>query len=103
MDTNNHKIVDYDAVLDKKYGKVGTEERVKSETEALNFYASQIILQNRKECNLTQKELALRTGIDKSYVSRIETGVIQPTVATFIKIMNAMGKSLEILDVKGTK
>lgn len=103
MDTNNHKIVDYDAVLDKKYGKVGTEERVKSETEALNFYASQIILQNRKECNLTQKELALRTGIDKSYVSRIETGVIQPTVATFIKIMNAMGKSLEILDVKSTK
>lgn len=103
MRTNNHKIVDYDAVLDKKYGKVGTKERVKSETEALNFYASQIILQNRKECNLTQKELALRTGIDKSYVSRIETGVIQPTVATFIKIMNAMGKSLEILDVKGTK
>lgn len=27
MQTNNHKIADYDLVLDKKFGKEGTPER----------------------------------------------------------------------------
>ncbi len=92
-----NKINSYSAVLDKKYGKRGTEQRKQFETEALDFYASQILLQNRKEAKLTQKELAIKTGIDKSYVSKIENGIVQPTVATFIKLINAMGKKLEIV------
>ena len=31
MQTNNHKIVDYDLVLDAKYGKEGTSERNRHE------------------------------------------------------------------------
>lgn len=31
MKTNNHQIVDYSAVLEKEYGKHGTEERAKFE------------------------------------------------------------------------
>ena len=31
MQTNNHKIVDYDAVLDAKFGKDGTPERARAE------------------------------------------------------------------------
>lgn len=31
MQTNNHKIVDYDLVLDQKFGKEGTLERIKAE------------------------------------------------------------------------
>ena len=31
MQTNNHKIVDYDAVLDAKFGKEGTLERARAE------------------------------------------------------------------------
>ena len=29
MQTNNHQIVDYDLILDKKFGKEGTPERMK--------------------------------------------------------------------------
>ncbi len=83
--------------LDKKYGKVGTPERKQFEMEALNFYASQIILHNRKEAKITQKELAERSGIDKSYISRIENGLIQPTFSTFVKIINAMGLSIQVV------
>ena len=32
--TNNHKIVDYDAVLDAKFGKEGTPERARAEEAA---------------------------------------------------------------------
>ena len=43
MQTNNHKIVDYDAVLDAKFGKVGTPERARAEEAAYSFYSGQII------------------------------------------------------------
>lgn len=95
MNTKN-KIKDYSAILDQKYGKKGSKEREEFNQEALEFYASQIILHNRKEAKLTQQQLADKTGFDKSYISRIETGMIQPTVATFLKMIEAMGKRLEI-------
>ena len=44
MSTNNHQVVDYDSVLDAKFGKVGSLERVKHEEEARAFYAAQILL-----------------------------------------------------------
>lgn len=37
MKTNNHKIEDYDLVLDEKYGKEGTPQRVQFENEAKAF------------------------------------------------------------------
>ena len=36
---NNHKIVDYDAVLDAKFGKEGTPERARAEEVAYAFYS----------------------------------------------------------------
>ncbi len=90
-------IKSYSKVLDKKYGVKGSESRKAFDDEALNFYASQLILQNRKEVNMTQKELAEKTGIDKSYLSRIEKGLIQPTMPTMLKIVNAMGRQIEVV------
>ena len=43
MQTNNHKIVDYDAVLDAKFGKEGTSSRIEAEEQALAFFAGQIV------------------------------------------------------------
>jgi hypothetical protein len=48
MKTNNHQIVDYSAVIEKRYGKHGTAERTKFEEEAYTFYTSQIFLDARK-------------------------------------------------------
>lgn len=91
------KINSYSKVLEKQYGKVGTPEREQFEMEALDFYASQIILHNRKESKITQKELAERSGIDKSYISRVENGLIQPSFSTFMKLIKAMGLSIEVV------
>ncbi len=38
MQTNNHKLVDYDAVLDAKFGAEGTLERTRAEEEAFLSY-----------------------------------------------------------------
>lgn len=96
MKTNNHQIIDYSAVLEKEYGKHGTEERAKFDEEAYAFYTSQILLDARKNARLTQEELAKRIGADKSYISRIEKGITVPSVATFFRIVNALGLTVEL-------
>ena len=56
---DNHQIVDYDLVLDQKFGKEGTPERIKAEEDALSFYSGQILLDARKEAKVTQTEMPL--------------------------------------------
>ena len=50
----------------------------------------------RIEQNMTQKDLALKTGIRQSNISRIENGNCSPTVATLQQIAGGLGKSLTI-------
>lgn len=97
METNNHQINDYSAVLERKYGKSGTTERAMFDEEAYAFYTSQILLDARKEAKMTQSELAERINVTKSYISRIEKGLITPSVATFYRIMNALGMRVEVV------
>ena len=96
MKTNNHKIEDYDLVLDAKYGKEGTPQRVQFENEAKAFYASQILLQARKEAKMTQTELAEKAGTTKSYISKIEKGLIEPGVGLFFRLVNSLGLRIDI-------
>ncbi len=97
MQTNNHKIVDYDTVLDKKFGKEGTPERVQAEENAYSFYSGQILHDARKDAKVTQAELAKRTNTTKSYISKIENGVITPSVGTFYRIIGALGMRVEVV------
>jgi len=99
MQTNNHKIVDYDAVLDAKFGKEGTPSRIAAEEKAFAFYTGQIIEQARKEAKMTQTELAEKVGSSKSYISRIETGRTEPKISTFYRIASALGRSIELTPV----
>lgn len=96
MQTNNHRIEDYDLVLDAKYGKEGTPQREQFEEEVKAFYASQILLQARKEAKMTQSELAQRAGTTKSYISKIENGVIEPGVGLFFRLISSLGLHVDI-------
>jgi DNA-binding XRE family transcriptional regulator len=97
MQANDNKIRDYSAVLAAKYGAHGTPERAKFDEEAYAFYTSLILLEARKDAMLTQAELAKRIGADKSYISRIEKGITIPSVATFYRIVSALGRSVELV------
>jgi transcriptional regulator with XRE-family HTH domain len=57
----------------------------------------QVIKDERKNEKVTQAELAQRIGVNKSYISRIENGDIEPSVGTFYRILNALGLRLEIV------
>ena len=54
------------------------------------------IIATRFEQNLTQKELAEKTGIRQSNSSRIENGNCSPTIATLQQIADGVGKTLYI-------
>lgn len=96
MNTKNNLIQDYDAVLDSLYGKEGTPERNKFEEDAYAYYTGQILRDARKEAKISQAELAHRTDTTKSYISRIENGVITPSVAVFYKLIAALGMTIKI-------
>ena len=97
MNTSETMIQDYDAVLDARYGKEGTPERVKFEEEAYAYYTGLILRDARKDAKVSQAELARRTQTTKSYISRIENGVIIPSVAVFYRMIAALGMTVEIV------
>ena len=97
MNTSETMIQDYDAVLDAWYGKEGTPERVMFEEEAYAYYTGLILRDARKDAKVSQAELARRTQTTKSYISRIENGVIIPSVAVFYRMIAALGMTVEIV------
>lgn len=96
MQTNNHQIVDYDLVLDAKFGKEGTPERIEAENKAYAFFTGQLIEEARKKAKMTQAELAAKIGTNKSYISRVETGRTEPRISTFYRIVAALGLIVEL-------
>ena len=96
MEANNEVLKSIDDVMDKLYGKVGTPEREAFRREAYNYCIGQIIHDVRKSEKMTQAELACIIGAEKSYISKIEKGLIEPGVSTFFRIASALGRSVEL-------
>lgn len=96
---NKNEIYDVSAELVKEFGEVGSEKREEVIAQAWEEYNAQILLDARKNAQLTQKELAERIGADKGYISRIERGLTVPTVATLYRIAAAMGLTVELRPV----
>ena len=89
-------IYDVSALLDEELGKAGTPERKMNTDRAWEEYNAQILLDARKNAGLTQAELAARIGAEKGYISRIERGLIVPSVSTLYRIASAMGLTVEL-------
>ncbi len=98
METKNKDLMSVDAMIDAEFGKVGTPERETFRKEAYAFYMGQIISDARKKEKITQSELAKRVGTNKSYISRIEKGLIEPGIFTFYRIIDALNLRIDIVN-----
>lgn len=85
------KLSSADELLDKKYGKAGTETRDTFNSEARAWYLGELMRDRRKELNITQQELADRVGTARSYIARVERGQTDIQMSTFFKIAGALG------------
>ena len=95
METNKD-IHSFDEILDLQYGAVGTPEREDFRKEAYAFCVGQMIHDTRKQEKITQQELAERVGTNKTYISKIEKGLVEPGAGLFLRIIDALGMKFEI-------
>lgn len=60
-----------------------------------NKRLGEYIRQKRMELKLSQPQLADRLGLDYQYISRVERGLISPTLYWIVGLSNAMDLPLE--------
>ncbi len=90
-------LINFEDILIGKYGEKGTKERDAYDVSSLAFRLGIMLKEARKEANLTQEELAEKTGTKKSYISRIERGMSDIQVSTYHKLIElGLGKHLNI-------
>lgn len=91
------KLTTFEQHLDKQYGKKGTKKRDNFEADSLAFRLGEMLKAARQEAQMTQQELAEKTGTKKSYISRIECGKSDIQLSTFYKLIEiGLGKNLQI-------
>lgn len=76
----------FDQLIEMEHGKSGSESRNTYEEKSQMFIISEMLKQARKEANITQEQLAEKTGTKKSYISRIENGKGNIQLSTLIRI-----------------
>lgn len=91
------KVVSWDTHLDKKYGVHGTASRTEFEMKAQSFILGELLKEERVKANMTQAEMAEKTGTKKSYISRIENGKADIQLSTLYKLIEqGLNRKLEL-------
>lgn len=83
---NYKNIQSFDDLIETEYGKIGTENRNQYEEKSQMFIISEMLKEARKNANLTQEQLADKTGTKKSYISKLENGKGNIQLSTLIRI-----------------
>jgi len=53
----------------------------------------------RKACNFSQETLAARSNIDRTYISKLERGITNPSAETLVKLASSLGTfTSELID-----
>lgn len=52
-----------------------------------------VLREARKQKGLSQEKLAFETGFDRTFISRMERGVTQPSLVSILTIAQALGIS----------
>ena len=91
------RLTDFEDLLKEKYGEKGTAKRDKFDADSLAFRLGVMLREARKEANITQEQLAQKTGTKKSYISRIERGKSDIQITTYHRLVElGLGKKLNV-------
>ena len=84
--------------LDDMLKKQMQDDEFKTEYEAMQpeFDVIRAIVEARTSQNMTQKELAERTGINQADISKLENGTRNPSVNLLKRLADGMGMALKI-------
>ena len=75
------------------------DDEFKTEYEKLKPHYDVIsqIIEARLSAEMTQEELALRVGTQKSNISRLESGTYNPSLDFLAKVARSLGKEMQIV------
>jgi HTH-type transcriptional regulator / antitoxin HipB len=94
---SKNKVVSWDTHLDKKYGLHRTSTRSEFEMKSQTFILGELLKDEREKANLTQAEMAEKTGTKKSYISRIENGRADIQLSTLYRLIEqGLNRKLEL-------
>lgn len=77
----------------KDIKKVSNEVKEILEINEIFFSISKVIIEYRKENNITQTELAEKIGVNQTMISKIESGKYNPTFKQIYKISRRLTNS----------
>jgi len=96
------KFIDFEDVLDRDLGKVGTPKRDEFERkvdESVHAYRlGEAIKKARLQQNLTQEQLGERIGVKRAQISKLEKGY-SITIPTMSRVFKALGITTATLDL----
>ena len=91
----NIKLTSFDQLKDKHIGRVGTKEREKYEFDLKVEILGEMIKSVRKERNLTQEQLGVLIGVQKSQISKLERNTKNVTIETILKVFRALEANIK--------
>ena len=72
------------------------------ETAESNLRAALIgeLIKARQEKGISQKQLEELSGVKQPIIARMEKGITNPQIGTVLKVLAALGKTLEVVSLK---
>lgn len=74
-------------IINEQFGEIGTIERTEFEEGYENFKFGALVHDARIEKGLTQEQLAVKCGTNKSYISKVENNVKDVRISTLQRII----------------
>jgi HTH-type transcriptional regulator / antitoxin HipB len=96
MKLTDKNLISLEDYISDTYGAVNTEVRENFEKDYQAFKLGYLIQEARIKSGLTQEQLALKIGMDKSYISKIENNIKDVRFSTLQKIIEAIGGQLKL-------
>ena len=90
---------DFQKLLDQALEKVNltpVDDTPEMEEYDIDVEVRDLVISARDAANLTQKQLAQRSGVSQANISKIENGNYHPSLSTLKRIADALGKRLVV-------
>ena len=90
---------DFQELLDQALEKVNltpVDDTPEIEEYDIAVEVRDLVISARNAANLTQKQLAQRSGVSQANISKIENGNYHPSLSTLKRIADALGKRLVV-------
>jgi DNA-binding XRE family transcriptional regulator len=88
----------YQEAVAERRARVSTAGRRQNRVFADAYGMAVQLMELREHRHITQVELAEATGIHQSEISRIERGAANPTEKTLLRIADALGADLRLVE-----